>query len=132
MCFWDLIRRPFRRQALRLDKPLLDELQDLAEQGQWHRQELTTNLLWRAIDRHRVSAYKMELWDSLSPREQQIVALVCLHYTNVQIAASLSISPTTVATHVQRVLVKFNLHSKAGLQHCLSEFDFTSWDRQRP
>ena len=69
----------------------------------------------------------MDRWQQLTPREQQVAALVCLNYTNHQIAARLSISPDTVKLHVHNLLAKFDLHRKADLRVALSDLDFSVW-----
>ncbi|HXF97484.1 MAG TPA: response regulator transcription factor [Gaiellaceae bacterium] len=49
----------------------------------------------------------------LSPREREILRLLAEGKTQAQIAAALVISPKTVATHIQRVLGKLGVHSRA-------------------
>ena len=52
---------------------------------------------------------------ALTPREQEIAALVAQGMTNRRIAAELVLSEHTVATHVRRILKKLDLHSRAEL-----------------
>jgi two-component system NarL family response regulator len=52
------------------------------------------------------------LVSSLSPREQQILALLAAGWNNRRIADSCFLSVNTVRTHVQNVLVKLGVHSK--------------------
>jgi len=49
----------------------------------------------------------------LSPREQEILALLAEGRSQKQIAAALSISAKTVATHIQHLLSKLDVHSRA-------------------
>src|SRR5262249_5171324 len=49
-------------------------------------------------------------WDSLTPTETKVAALVQGGLSNPQIAARLFLSPPTVATHVSHILKKLNLH----------------------
>lgn len=53
--------------------------------------------------------------DVLSTREQEIVRLTILGYTNVQIADKLFISSKTVESHKSNIMQKLNLKSKAEL-----------------
>ena len=69
----------------------------------------------------------LEHWRLLSPREQQVTALVCLNHSNRQIAARLSISPRTVKTHVRNILHKFGVQSKDQLRSVLDEWEFSAW-----
>jgi DNA-binding NarL/FixJ family response regulator len=50
---------------------------------------------------------------NLSPREREILALLAEGRTQGQIAASLVISSKTVATHIQRILSKLGVQSRA-------------------
>ena len=50
---------------------------------------------------------------TLSPRERQILGLLAAGNTQRQIAESLVISPKTVGTHIQHVLSKLGVHSRA-------------------
>ena len=49
----------------------------------------------------------------LSPREREILVLLAGGKTQREIAASLVISPKTVATHIQHLLSKLGVHSRA-------------------
>lgn len=49
----------------------------------------------------------------LSPRETEIIQLICQGYTDVKIAQKIKISPRTVQTHVTRILIKFNANTRA-------------------
>jgi len=50
---------------------------------------------------------------SLSPREREILALLAEGQSQKQIASALVISPKTVATHIQHLLSKLGVHSRA-------------------
>jgi DNA-binding NarL/FixJ family response regulator len=71
----------------------------------------------------------LDRWGLFSLREQQVAALVCLGYTNPQIAGKLKVSVETVKTHVRNVLMKVDLHSKTELRLMFSSWDFGEWDR---
>lgn len=51
--------------------------------------------------------------DTLTPREREVVALLARGRSQEEIAAELFISAKTVATHIQRVLAKLGVHSRA-------------------
>ena len=69
-------------------------------------------------------------WDSLSQREQQVVALICLGHRNYQIAEILMIAPETVKTHLQNIFAKFNLRSSKELRLVLKDWNFAEWWEQ--
>jgi DNA-binding CsgD family transcriptional regulator len=54
-------------------------------------------------------------WDSLTPAETKIVALVEEGLSNPEIAARLFLSPRTVATHVSHILKKLGVHSRTDI-----------------
>jgi DNA-binding NarL/FixJ family response regulator len=65
---------------------------------------------------------------NLSPREGEILALLAEGRSQSEIAASLVISPKTVATHIQHLLSKLGAHSRAqavalAFQHGLVDPD---------
>ena len=51
----------------------------------------------------------------LTPREREVLRLLAEGRAQKEIARELSISPKTVGTHIQRLLTKFDAHSRAQL-----------------
>jgi DNA-binding CsgD family transcriptional regulator/tetratricopeptide (TPR) repeat protein len=51
-------------------------------------------------------------WESLTPTEGKIAAMVAEGMSNPKIASQLFLSPRTVATHVSHILTKLQLHSR--------------------
>ncbi len=114
-------------RVYQFDTELLQAVRDLAIREQRSEDEVTADLLSLALLQKDANEIRLRYWNSLSYREQQVVALTCLNYTNRQIAARLQISPMTVATHIRNVLYKLDLHSKSELRHTLSAWDFKDW-----
>jgi DNA-binding CsgD family transcriptional regulator len=54
-------------------------------------------------------------WDSLTPTETKIAALVQKGLSNPEIAAKLYLSRRTVATHVSHILKKLDVHSRIDI-----------------
>jgi DNA-binding NarL/FixJ family response regulator len=54
-------------------------------------------------------------WESLTPTESRIAALVTEGMSNPKIAAQLFLSPRTVATHVSHILTKLQVHSRIDI-----------------
>ena len=50
---------------------------------------------------------------ALSPRERDVALMLARGLTNKQVAAELVVSPATVRSHVERILDKLGLHSRA-------------------
>jgi predicted ATPase/DNA-binding CsgD family transcriptional regulator len=55
------------------------------------------------------------LGGALTPREQEVAILLARGLTNKQIAADLVVSPATVRSHVEHILGKLNLRSRAQI-----------------
>jgi predicted ATPase/DNA-binding CsgD family transcriptional regulator len=64
----------------------------------------------RAPHRRAVSG-----WDSLTPTERQVAALVSRRLTNAEIADRLFVSPITVKSHLSRVFVKLGVINRRQL-----------------
>jgi DNA-binding NarL/FixJ family response regulator len=132
MTIWQRVLRalgytPATRLEFHADENLLQSLQTMAEREQRHTGEVASELLSSALARRQVDDSLMAHWGFLSAREQQVAALICLNFTNRQIAARLRITPETAKSHVRNVLRKFDLHSKAELRRALADWDFSTW-----
>lgn len=114
-------------EVFRFDQRLVGALHDLAAREQRPTGEIAEELLYFALLQRENADENLERWRTLTPREQEIVALVCLNYTYRQIGARLGISPQTVKTHVYNALRKFGLRKKDELRLTLAEWDFNSW-----
>jgi DNA-binding NarL/FixJ family response regulator len=57
--------------------------------------------------------HRQKAAENLSPREREILSLLAQGKTQAQVAAVLVISPKTVSTHIQRLLGKLGVHSRA-------------------
>ncbi len=114
-------------QSFALDAQLHASLQSLADQQQRSLDQVANDLIQQALGQNQAQDANQRAWDLLSPRQQEIAALICLDYTNQQIALRLSISPQTVKSHVRAVLKHFDLHSKTELRRRLGAWDFSAW-----
>ena len=71
-------------------------------------------------------------WESLTPAEAKIAALVAQGMTNPQIASRLFLSHRTVATHVSHILGKLNVRSRIDIAREAATHDvFEAAARQR-
>ena len=103
-------------------------ISELAQQEQRPEEEVHAGLLAAALAQRQSTNYLWDRWHSLSPREQEVAAFICLGYTNNIIAARLGISHTTIKTHVRNILIKYQLHGKGELRIALQDWDFREWD----
>ena len=57
----------------------------------------------------------MSPWDTLTPREREVLKLIGEGLKNKEIADYLFISPNTVEKHRSNLMEKLNLHSSSAL-----------------
>jgi DNA-binding CsgD family transcriptional regulator len=82
----------------------------------------------------RASAFRQDQdvaqqWAALTAREQQVVALCCLEYSDHQIATTLDIAYGTARTHLYKAIDKLGINKKSELQFLLRNWDFSKFDR---
>jgi DNA-binding NarL/FixJ family response regulator len=67
----------------------------------------------RSPRKHGISKSPAPPSAALTVREREVLKLLARGLNQVQIASTLVISPKTVGTHIQRVLAKLGVHSRA-------------------
>jgi len=135
MKLWNdlLVRLGRKREAgtrrVELDKNLQKKIRDLAEWEHRPEEEVGMELIRLGMEDWMRRDKWVRLWEDLSDREKQVVALTCLGYTNPEIAEQLCISVLTVSSHVKRAGIKFGVNGKMGIRQVLKEWDFSEWDK---
>jgi DNA-binding CsgD family transcriptional regulator len=114
----DFLRDLFRRHK---DSFVEDRVFEIAEEHGITTDAVLTMASIAAEDYNE----KMARWRSLTPREQDVAALVYRGYTNGEIAKRLNISITTVKTHIRKILIKFDLNSKDQFRQYFEGWDFS-------
>ena len=66
-------------------------------------------------------------WFSLTIRERQVVALVCMGHRNYDIASILGVENSTVQTHLQKIFRKFGLRSRGEIRTALISWRAEDW-----
>jgi len=112
-----------------VDEALHPVLVSLANQQQSSPDDMVSDLLSEALSRRQMDGDLWQRWEALTPRQKQVTALICLGYTNRQIAAKLGISMATVHTHSGNIQSVFLVNSKSDLRYLMSSWDFSDWDR---
>jgi DNA-binding NarL/FixJ family response regulator len=110
-----------------LDVELAQAIRDIARQEGRTQAEIAAEMLGVGLDRRRAAELNLERWHRLSPREQEVTALVCLSLSTQEIAERLVISPETVKTHMRRILQELDLHSKIEVRLMYADWDFSQW-----
>ena len=110
-----------------LDANLNATLMDQADREQMPAEELCKYLLRSGLAKRKAAEEIWQQWETLSGREQDIIAYICLQYNDRQMATKMEISANTVNWYVRKILEKFNFHSEAEIQIKFSGWDFGNW-----
>jgi DNA-binding CsgD family transcriptional regulator len=134
MSFWDnllefLGYRRVRHVTFQAENDLIESLSEMAVQERRPQEQVAADLLMQAVAQYKAAGTYWQDWETLSPREQQVAALICLNYTNRQAAARLGISEETVKTHMHHLLAKFGMHNRGELRQALAGWDFSAWEK---
>jgi len=109
------------------DEELIAVIKDVARQQERPEAEVIADFTKVGLNQFLSQNEMEKRWSSLSHREQQVVALICLGYRNYEIAQILGIAPETVKTHLQHIFDKFDLRSTKELRLALKNWDFREW-----
>ena len=133
MNIWRVFQNFFRLQhttsqrTFALDGELLVSLEQLAQYRGSTPRKVAADLLSRELQTVEVERETLQKWQSLTDREQEVAALVCLQLRTNQIAQQLQIAPETVRSHVHNLLGKMKLPNRIALRELLADWDFSSW-----
>lgn len=94
---------------------LLDAIRVVAAGDALLAPSVTRSLLEKFAVLHEASPELRSQLEELTPRELEMLTLVGSGLSNVEIAEQLVLSPLTVKTHVNRVMMKFGVHDRAQL-----------------
>jgi DNA-binding CsgD family transcriptional regulator len=106
-------------------------LSTLAQQEGRPEHEILPDILAAGLNEYQTKEASWPKWEALSPRERDVVALVCLGLTTRQIAARLGNSPATVKTQIENALRKFGVKSRPQLRILLKQWDFSAWEEKQ-
>lgn len=123
----DLRIRPPATMPVYFPGYLFLAVQTQAKREQRSEVELVEALLSDMLASRQMVDERILTWESLTSRQQEIVAMLCLNYSNAKIARHLGISINTVKRHVQKVLERFRVHDRIRLRQQLAHWDFSAW-----
>lgn len=109
------------------DEELIAVIKDVAKQQSRAEEEVMADFAKVGLNQFLTQNEMEKRWSSLSHREQQVTALICLGYRNYEIAQTLGIAPETVKTHLQHIFDKFHMRGSKELRLALKDWDFRDW-----
>jgi DNA-binding NarL/FixJ family response regulator len=117
---------------LRISKAVLTDLEQMAHQEGCSVEELVSELLTQAIQKRQQADATWDRWQTLSNREQEIIALHCLGYSGAEISQRLTLSLNTIKTHLSNGMHKLGISTRSDLRKALAEWDFAGWLKVEP
>lgn len=93
---------------------LVEAVRVVAGGGTWIDPRVLPRVVARAVARPQVSPEGARALSSLTPREHEVLDLVCDGASNAEIAAALATGERTVKSHVSAVLAKLGARDRAG------------------
>jgi DNA-binding CsgD family transcriptional regulator len=67
-------------------------------------------------------------WQTLTRREKQVVALICMGHSTREVATRLDTSTSTIRSQLSHAMGKFGVHYRDSLCAWLADWDFSSVD----
>jgi DNA-binding CsgD family transcriptional regulator len=114
-----------RDHGIHLNTDLYEALRLMALRDGRSEHDLTVDLIASGYAQQQTSWELMRCWRILTPREREVVALICCNYTNRQIADHLVVSIETVRSHVRHSLRKFGVQNRRELCLLLAGWKFS-------
>lgn len=132
MGFWQAVKAwlrltpPAGVRTFTLEDEVFQGLESLSQREHQAPEKLANRLLSQAIWEQQAGRV-LERWYRLTPREQEVAALICLGYTTQRIADRLTVSNGTIKGYAHRILEKFEVHSREEMREMLAHWDFSAW-----
>ncbi len=101
-------------------------LTEIARRQNRDQNDVLQSILKAGVDEILRNDQYTAAWETLSPREQEVTALICMGYSSYEVASILCISYDTVRTHSKHIYVKFGLKRKER-RAALKDWRFAEW-----
>ncbi len=113
-------------RAFSYDGQFAMTLTEIARRQNRDQNDVLQSILKAGVDEILRNDKYTAAWETLSPREKEVTALICLGYSSYEVASILCISYDTVRTHSKHIYVKFGLKRKE-LREALKDWRFEEW-----
>jgi DNA-binding CsgD family transcriptional regulator len=127
LLYWIGLRSTPGPRKYEIAESLQASLTTLANHEGRPEHELLPDILAAGLSQYSTKDRIWKKWESLTPREQEVTALVCLGFTNDEMAARMGVTEGGVKFHLGNVYSKFRVKSRAKLRKKLTGWDFSAW-----
>lgn len=126
ICYWIGLRSDLGPRYYKFSESTQVTLKILAAHEGRPSHKLAQDLIAAGLSQYYMVDELWKKWESLSARERDVAALICLGYANREICERLVIAQGTVKTHITNIFRKFQLSNRYELRNLLAERDFSA------
>ena len=127
LMYWIGLRPNPGPRKFEITERLQVSLKSIAQHEGRPEDELIRDLLAAGLTQYSTDDQNWKTWESLTPREQEAAAFVCLGFSNGQIASRMGITLAGVKFHLGNVYSKFGVRNRSQLRKLLAGWDFSAW-----
>ena len=128
LLYWIGLRSDSGPRKYEVTAPLQVSINTHAKHEGRPEHELFLDIVAAGLTQYSTNDRVWKKWESLTPREQEVTALVCLGYSNGQMAARMGITEAGVKFHLRNVYAKFELQKRSQLRQIFAGWDFSAWN----
>jgi len=127
LLYWICLRSDPGPRKYEVTVPLQVSLTTLAKQEDRPSDELFLDIVAAGLTQYSTNDRVWKEWESLTPREQEVTAFVCLGFTNRQMAWRMGITEAGVKFHLGNVYSKLQVKKRAKLREKFAGWDFSEF-----
>src|SRR5688572_27754216 len=127
LLYWIGLRSDPGPRKYEVETPLHVSLTTLAQSEGRPVHELFPDIVAAGLTQYSTNDRVWKKWESLTSREREVTALVCLGYTTGQMAFHMGVTQATIKFHLGNVYSKFEVKNRAKLRQTLAGWDFRGW-----
>jgi DNA-binding CsgD family transcriptional regulator len=127
LLYWIGLRPTPGPRKYEITETLQISLKTIAQHEGRPEHDLLPDILAAGLTQYSTNDRLWKKWESLTPREQEATASVCLGFTNGQMAARMGITEAGVKFHLRNVYAKFEVKNRSKLRQLLAGWDFSAW-----
>ena len=127
LLYWIGLRPTPGPRTYEINESLNVSLATLAQHEGRPEHELILDIVAAGLTQYSTKDRIWKQWESLTPREQEATALVCLGYPNGQMAVRMGVTQSGVKFHLRNVYGKLKVKNRTELRKKFVGWDFSGW-----
>jgi DNA-binding CsgD family transcriptional regulator len=127
LLYWIGLRSDPGPRKYEVDTLLQISINTLAKHEGRPAHELFPDIVAAGLTQYSTNDRILKKWASLTPREQQVTAWICLGYSNRQMASRMGVTEAAVKFHIRNVYSKLRVKNRGKLRQKFAGWDFTEF-----